>query len=271
MVDPHRYLESIERIKERYRKLQEIKEITFDSLESKYSELPIERNLRINISEYNHLVDEDELKEDISKLEEKKKTFEKKDDIITAGEALEILKTAIFNELCSGSLICVRTSEYDDFFNGVDNIIIDKESGEIIAALDEVATIESTERYFEKHRKIVKENTGSGAYIKYGINLDKENIRVIKVLNLRGLPLILISLPENIIWRVVENYNQISVRRGVLKYFIDQIKSLLSSLEAEIRLRERLLHQRESREEINLIQERINKIKKLLEKIDIYE
>lgn len=61
----------------------------------------------------------------------------KKDESIRAGSVFEMLKTAIMNKKLAGQFIVVRSSYYDDYCNGVDNVIVHKETGDIICAIDD--------------------------------------------------------------------------------------------------------------------------------------
>lgn len=59
----------------------------------------------------------------------------------TSGEKLEILITALFAKFLGDKFIVVRSSLYDDVKNGIDNVVLEKESGALICAFDEIANI----------------------------------------------------------------------------------------------------------------------------------
>ena len=54
-------------------------------------------------------------------------------------EQLEVLKTALFSKFFGDRAMVCRTALYDDIENGVDNIIVDLESGQPICAVDELS------------------------------------------------------------------------------------------------------------------------------------
>jgi len=56
------------------------------------------------------------------------------------GDKMEKLKTVIFYKFLKDGFYVTRSSRYDDIKNGIDNIILDKKTGNIICALDEVGT-----------------------------------------------------------------------------------------------------------------------------------
>jgi len=148
----------------------------------------------------------------------------------------------LFNKYLGDKLICVRTSEYDDIFNHVDNLLIDKESGEIICALDEVAAI-FDKRYMEKLKKVRSTNTGNGAITRYAITYN--GTQIIPVINIEGLPLVLIALPEVALWKAIDklDFEKMEVyedyERNILEHFMTIIGSIIDILESEIKLLER--------------------------------
>ncbi|MEM4461019.1 MAG: hypothetical protein QXY70_02690 [Nanopusillaceae archaeon] len=63
---------------------------------------------------------------------------------------MEIFKTFILNKyLIEREFLCLRSAEYDVYFNGIDNIIVDMNCGELITTIDDIADVNSL-RYQEK-------------------------------------------------------------------------------------------------------------------------
>lgn len=96
--------------------------------------------------------------------------FSEKEEKERSGEKLEMLKTAIFYKFLKDDFLVLRTSSYDDIKNGVDNIIIEKKTGNMVCAIDDiVASSEENTRFKEKEKKIKQKNRYGGAFLKYGI------------------------------------------------------------------------------------------------------
>ena len=110
------------------------------------------------------------------------------------GEWLERLKVAVFAKFLGKDWIVVRTSEYDDFFNKVDNIILNPQ-GEIVCAIDEVSEVGGIS-YRKKTRVVSEINTKGGAKLKYGISLEvSEKGRRIEIKECSNIPIFFLPLP----------------------------------------------------------------------------
>ena len=98
------------------------------------------------------------------------------------GEKFEMLKTALFSKFLGEKFIVARSSEFDDIKRGVDNLILEKSTGNLVCAFDEVVDIpeedkvkrdkEAKDRYEDKKKKIKDQNIEwGGGKIKYGIGM----------------------------------------------------------------------------------------------------
>ena len=82
---------------------------------------------------------------------------------------LEMAATIALHKTLPSEFITVRTSEYDDFENGVDNLIINKETGDVICTIDEVSAPEGSKREAAKQAKVKRKMEKGGAFVKYGL------------------------------------------------------------------------------------------------------
>lgn len=131
----------------------------------------------------------------VADLERKFKPIGK--EKVERGEILEMAKTLGFNKHWFGKrLLALRTAKYDDYVNGVDNLIIDKETFEPLAAVD------TTTAYLTKAKQLA-ERIQNGSQIKYGYGLDKKGI---KKTTYRNLPLFIISFSPDELDKLSENY-----------------------------------------------------------------
>jgi len=83
-----------------------------------------------------------------------------------AGSQAEVAIPLALAEALGDRYLVVRTSEYDDFEAGVDHLIIDRQTGLVVCAIDEVVesgrTVEKQERSAAKLRR-------GGSSVKYGL------------------------------------------------------------------------------------------------------
>ena len=86
-----------------------------------------------------------------------------------SGTVAELALTLMLDKILEERFIVARASEYDDYCNGIDNVIIDKESGALICGFDEV--VDDMQGYYseaKKKDKMKKISASGGAEIKYG-------------------------------------------------------------------------------------------------------
>ena len=124
-------------------------------------------------------------------VQEKEASFDQNSPDQTSGEILEAVKTLAFNqEWFGGRLVAVRTTKYDDYFNGVDQLILDTETQEVIAAVD--TTTNPRKKAQELYRKI-----STGGNVRYGVGLNKENkVEKRSYSGSQTLPIFIISIDK---------------------------------------------------------------------------
>lgn len=146
----------------------------------------------------------------IRELEEKWKKEGKKREL-SFGERGERLVTALLDKYLGSKFYVLRTSLFDDekhpfVIHGIDNILIEKETGNPVCATDEVTDI-GGERYRQKKKEVLELNLRGGGMLKYGIELkpgkEKPEITPAK---LRELPVFYICIPPNILEMVEEKF-----------------------------------------------------------------
>lgn len=171
--------------------------------------LPVKENCRIDQEKYSEIFKKEEIikdKEKVLTLEEQ--WFQERDEtkieekkIKKAGEQLEMIKTAILNKFLYEKFYVVRASLYDDIFNKVDNVILNKNTGEIICAFDEVEDIKG-EKFKEKKEKVLLRNQ-RGVALKYGLKLENNQI---KLTSIENLPIFYIALPNEYLEKAINNF-----------------------------------------------------------------
>ena len=97
---------------------------------------------------------------------------------ISKSNQAEMAITALLHKVLRDRFLVVRTSMFDDYKNGIDNLILDKETGAIICAFDEVLENDGDRNRgtSKKIEKIKKSAVLGGTRAKYAVALDQQKI-----------------------------------------------------------------------------------------------
>lgn len=206
--------------------------------------IPVDKDCRINIDSFSSIYSAGKIKKNkeyVKKLERifileslsnngKNKIL--KDKIEFKGEEMEMLKTAIFHKNLSPDYIVVRTSKYDDYANNVDNIILNRKTGSVICAFDDIAPI-GEYYYKEKKRKTLNRNkANNGATIKYGISVDKEKIVLSRMNN---IPIFYLALGPDMLKKGIEEFGDNKQEKKLFEILISEIELQIKKIEYEFK------------------------------------
>jgi len=125
------------------------------------------------------------------------------------GKILELVKVIFANELFNEKFIVVRTNIYDDYFNSIDEIFIDKETKNPIAAID-ISSYDKLKKRPPNFRKRSKQNLIlgmilNGGYLKYGLYLKEDKI---EICGLANVPVLCLPLDFNEMLEAIKAYEQ---------------------------------------------------------------
>jgi len=154
------------------------------------------------------------------------KTHDKKN---RSGEQMEMFKTALFNKAIGGKFFVLRSSRFDDYKHGIDNIIVEKETGAVVGAFDEVV---SRDGELDKGSKIRAINGTKGGYLKYGVGL--ENGKATKQENAR-IPLFYLALTYKELENAISSFesdqeNLSELEKKLLKKLADSVKEQIEPI-----------------------------------------
>jgi hypothetical protein len=140
---------------------------------------------------------------------------------VPVGDVFEMLTTSILHKKLSKDFIVARTSEYDDARNKVDNIILERETGNIVCAFDEIGAA-SGERFNEKKNKVLERNwQRGGADLKYGLSLEKKTDKTeLKKGAVYQIPLFYLSLPEEEIKKALHDP---ALEENIFRSFVSSV------------------------------------------------
>lgn len=114
----------------------------------------------------------------------------------------EMALTVMMQKLLPDRFIVVRSATYDDYNYGVDQLIIDKDTGAVVCGIDEVINKLGHKGPSVKEDKIKKKMLKGGARVKYGASVRQEKLRLESIQN---IPAFYISLEKEELLRLSES------------------------------------------------------------------
>ena len=172
-------------------------------------------------------------------------------DSVQENERLEMLAYAIFWKNLKEKFIVARASRHDGDINKVHTVLLEKETGTLVCAFDEVGETAGID-YEKKLEAIRKQNVEEGgAALKYGLRVEtKDNKKAIVPGATKNIPLFYIALPRDRVDKGVKEFipsptSQSDFEQKLFAYFTSTILSQVNGLELysgrmEPALRERL-------------------------------
>jgi len=87
----------------------------------------------------------------------------------------EKASTILMSRVLGDNFIVIRSSELDDYTNKTDTVIVDKESGAVICAIDLVNDRTGGKRYEKKLQQLEQDaKDGQGGKLRFGITVEKD-------------------------------------------------------------------------------------------------
>lgn len=124
------------------------------------------------------------------------------------GSLAEKAVVHILNRFLKGRFIAVRSAPYDDYENGVDTLILDKETGVTVCSFDEVVGAEEGDRYRHKiDRAKERLRKRGGMQVRYGLSFDRQpsgNMRLERK-SLPNIPGFCVSLSKEELRRLLDD------------------------------------------------------------------
>lgn len=116
----------------------------------------------------------------------------------------EMVIAALLHKMLKERFLVVRASVFDDYKHGIDNLILDKETGAVICAFDEVLENQGDKERgaSKKIEKIKKSAVRGGTEAKYGISLNGETLTRG---HLRNIPVFYLTLESKDLGELTEH------------------------------------------------------------------
>jgi len=110
--------------------------------------------------------------------------------------------TILLNKGLGEQFVVVRASLYDDYNNGVDNVIIDKKSGNVVCGFDDVLGHKDDDGKEKKAKKISDKMKKGGVNLKYGLSLNQQKLEICQQKNLPAFYISLSKQELNNLWDI---------------------------------------------------------------------
>lgn len=190
--------------------IEKLKRIS-EKIAKSETEALLDLSCRIKMQAFEGIYSPEEIKKDENYVKEMEKKFKQEqiekngqpleEELARTGEKLEVLKTIIFYKFLGKQFIICRSSRFDDIENGIDNLILEKKTGNLVCALDEV----EFPKIEEKKAAVLKKNQKGGGRLKYGLSIEEGRI---KLTERKNLPIFYLFLPENQIKKGIEELDE---------------------------------------------------------------
>jgi len=231
--------------------------------ELKQEGIPVRDNCRIEMDEFSDIYNVKEIerdKQEVSRIESlvdtKKITPEQR-----LGEQLEMLKTGIFNKFLPDNFVTTRASRFDDIKNGADNVIIDRLSGNLVCALDEIGEIKGA-RFEAKKSQVLHKNNKGGIFLKYA--LATKDGQIVPSRAIQNIPIFYLALSPEHVRKGVQAFISSADKppsdyeKKIFDYFISSIDTQIKAVELNSNLEKNL------KKRVENFQDTINQIKEKL-------
>ncbi len=164
-----------------------------------------------------------------SALDKKDKEQWLKDKEKNTSNITEIAISLLLDKHLEDRYIIARASSFDDYKNGADNILIDKESGDIVCGMDGIIGHQGDDGKDIKKDKLKKIMEKGGVNIQYGASLDKKG-KIIPA-SCKNIPAFYLSLSKEDLSRLLKAYysKQADVLEELFSKLINSIKEQLEA------------------------------------------
>lgn len=206
--------------------------LRFVALELREKGVPVSNDFRIDPKAFASLYPPSMIAEDEKEIAARKDEFRL--ELREGAGELEMLKTAIFHKNLGSRFLIVRASPYDDIKNEVDNIMLDRETGTLVCAFDEVGQTSGSDYEGKKQRLLEKNVHERGAKLKYGVYYEKSGDRlVLKLGRVDHVPIFYLALPPAHISEGVRKFDPSSTTQS--KFEEKLFAFFVSALEYQVR------------------------------------
>jgi len=155
-----------------------------------------------------------------------------------ASSRLEKGVVIVFYKILKGQFAAAKSSAHDDYFNYIDTLLVDMETGGTHCTFDEVHDAEGGKKHEKKERDIIRTAKDGGAKIKYGFafeNNSKTGERKFVQKEISGLPRFYLRLANSELYGLLNGLGN-TIEENPTDIELEIFDKLISSLEEQARL-----------------------------------
>ena len=145
----------------------------------------------------------------------------------------ELAITVFLNKIIGDRFIVVRSSKYDDYEHGVDNVLVDKQTGFVVCGFDQVLGMGDNDGSDKKREKVEKINLKGGARLEYGIKLDEN--QKIQISKMKNVPAFFLGLTKDDLISLVKNMSEDKNSDDLSNNILNKILKSLKEQEGNIK------------------------------------
>lgn len=139
-----------------------------------------------------------------SDTEEMLKLFQE-DQAISNWHQLEMATTVLFHKFLPDNFVAVKAAKYDDYENGVDSLIVNKSTGEVVCTIDDFSGSSGGERERAKQKKALAKAKKGGARVRYGFTYDEDG--TLRKTSLEKIPTFNLRLSSDAVRELLDGMN----------------------------------------------------------------
>ncbi len=200
--------------------------------------IQLEHDGRVSVSAFRAFYPPEKLDKDRRYVEKKERHIrdrsvdvDKRNNI--ESECFEQLVSVIFTKVMPDRFAVLRTAKYDDYEHGVDTIIIDRETGDVVCSVDEVIS-DDLEKATRRKMNQIEHINENGVQIDYGYKKNEDGLFV-PARYYADSPLCFLPIQRNLIPKIIESTGESITDvsrsdRAVFNHFIRFLRMSLSIL-----------------------------------------
>lgn len=145
---------------------------------------------------------------------------------------MELAVTALLHKILGEEYFVLRTSKYDDYRNGIDTLIVNKATGVVVCAFDEVHEGGDGTRTSAKQLKVLEKAEKGGVEVRFGLAMEQGKL---KRSELKNLPVFYLGLSSAELTSLMQNMTGMNEElseqeSAIYKKLVGLVREQLTSL-----------------------------------------
>lgn len=151
--------------------------------------------------------------------------FKRKQEVSSSALAEQAITLSLAKVLGS-RFLSVRASFWDDYENGVDNLLLDLDTGSVICGFDEVIEGYHQKGGEKKEKKIMDKFSKGGSFVKYGLKSVSQSDAEVAISKQSNLPTFFVAINKEELAELLEKINEPEISAPEKRIIGEMIGSL---------------------------------------------